>query len=66
MTELTLQIGESIKIGNDLLFVKIVDIQLNSSNFKHKYRALIGLAAHKSLSIHREELYNDIKSGKKL
>ncbi len=62
MTEITLKIGESVKIGDDLLSVKIVAIQCNSQHFKHKYRALIGLAAPKNLSIHREEVYDKIKN----
>jgi carbon storage regulator len=54
MLVLTRKLGESIIIGDDIV-VTVLDVKGNS--------ARLGIAAPANISVHREEIYERIKSG---
>lgn len=60
MLVLSRQIGERIRIGDDII-IEITDIR--TSDCKPKVR--LGIEAPKNISIHREEVYNAILATKR-
>ncbi|MDD5458883.1 MAG: carbon storage regulator CsrA [Phycisphaerae bacterium] len=57
MLVLTRKVNESLVIGDD---IKITIVGVNG------YKVRIGITAPKSVSVHREEVYNDIQAEEKL
>jgi carbon storage regulator CsrA len=56
MLVLTRKVNESLVIGDD---IKITIVGMNG------YKVCIGITAPKYVSVHREEVYNDIQAEKK-
>ena len=54
MLVLTRKAGESIIIGKDLVKIKILSASA--------YSVRVGIDAPKNMSVHREEIYDQIKS----